>query len=70
MPFGLSTVLDMGVHVGSLLGGAMEGMLVFDFIDENFNRLGIVKICSKSSIDIRLTPSSTGFTFGSKECDT
>lgn len=43
MPFGLSTVLDMGVHVGSLLGGAMEGMLVFDFIDENFNRLGIVK---------------------------
>lgn len=40
MPFGLSTVLDMGVHVDSLLGGAVEGMLVFDFI-ENFNRLGI-----------------------------
>lgn len=31
----------MGVHVASLLGGAMEGMLVFDFIDGNFNRLGI-----------------------------
>lgn len=29
--------------MGSLLGGAMKGMLVCDFIDENFNRLGIVK---------------------------
>lgn len=39
MPFGLGPVLDMGVHVGSLLGGTMEG-IVFHFIDENFNRLG------------------------------
>lgn len=39
MRFGLSTVLDMGVHVGSLLGGAMERMLVFDFVDENLTGL-------------------------------